>query len=42
MKIVAKITLAAFGLAILAAPAMADWHHHRHNCGWGSHHHRRC
>jgi hypothetical protein len=42
MKNVAKVALAACGLAMLATPAMANWRHHRHVCGWGRHHHQRC
>jgi len=42
MTIVAKLALGALALVVLAAPASANWRHHRHDCGWGKHHHLRC
>lgn len=42
MPTIAKAALAAIALAVLATPAMANWKHHKHDCGWGRHHHKRC
>ena len=42
MKIAAKLPLVLVALATIAAPAGANWRHHRHDCGWGKHHHMRC
>ena len=42
MRILTKAVVGTLALVALTAPATAKHFHHRHDCGWGKHHHLRC